>query len=99
MPKRKSPKFETITKIDFTLNSKLVETYSELIRKKDILKQIMDEFDLKGVTIEELKEKIEVTAETEGGLIKIEVTNSNIHSCSFCQGPSHWCKPYPRCHG
>lgn len=68
---------ETITKTVFMLNSKLVETYSELIRKKDILKEMIDEFELKDIRIENFKEKIEVTAETDGGLIRIEVTNSN----------------------
>ena len=68
---------ETITKTDFTLNSRLVETYSELIRKKDILKEVIDEFELKDINIEELKKDVEVTAETETGVIKITVTNSN----------------------
>ena len=68
---------ETITKIDFKVNSELVDSYTELIRKKDILKKVLEELEIKDVTVEELKKGIQIIAETNTGVIKIKVTNSN----------------------
>lgn len=67
----------TIAKIDFTLNSELVETYNELIKSKDILKQVVNELQIKDLSEATIKNNVEVSAVTETGLIKISVTNSN----------------------
>lgn len=67
----------TITKRDFTLNSELAETYEELIKSKDILKQVVEELQIKDLNEATIKNNIQVSAVTETGLIKISVTNQN----------------------
>jgi len=62
--------------LDVTLNSKLVTTYSELVKSKNILRQV-----IKNLQIDEdetaLKNNVKVTAVEDTELIKISVTHEN----------------------
>ncbi len=66
----------TITATDITINSKLVATYSELIKSKNILREVIGNL---GVQIEEeeLRNSIEVTAVKSTELIEITVENES----------------------
>ena len=65
-----------ITTTDVTLNSKLVTTYSELIKSKKVLRQV-----IKNLGIEEdqknLKRNVKVSAVEDTEVIKITVTQEN----------------------
>ena len=69
-------KTNTITTTDITLNSKLVSTYSELVKSKNVLRQVISNLgiDLKE---EELKNNITVSSVKDTELIEISVTNIN----------------------
>ncbi len=64
----------SISTTDVTLNSKLVSTYSELVRSKNVLRQVISnlKIDLKE---EELKNNITVSSVKDTELIEISVTN------------------------
>lgn len=66
-----------ITQTDLTLNSNLVPTYSELIKSKAVLSKVIDSLNINGLTEENLKKCISVTAITNTEMIKISVTNAN----------------------
>ena len=61
---------------DISLNSKLVSTYSELIKSKNILRQVKDNLDI-DIDEEELKKSIKVDTVEDTELIRISVTNSS----------------------
>ena len=63
----------SITTTDIILNSKLVSTYSELVKSNNILRQVIANL---GLDIEEesLRKNINVSAVTDTELIKIDVT-------------------------
>lgn len=65
-----------ITTTDITINSKLVATYSELVKTKNILGQVISNLGI-DVDEDELKKNIEVTAKEDTELIKITVENEN----------------------
>lgn len=67
----------TITTTDLTINSKLVPTYRELIRSKDILSQVISNLGISNVDEEELKQNIEVTAKEDTELLEITVSDKN----------------------
>ncbi len=69
-------KTNTITTTDITLNSKLVSTYSELLKSKNVLRQVISNLRL-NVEEDELRENIAVTSVKETELIKISVTSKN----------------------
>lgn len=64
----------TITTTDITLNSKLVSTYSELVRSKKVIRQVISNL---GIDIDEgeLKNNITVSSVKDTELIEISVTN------------------------
>lgn len=66
----------TITTTDLSINSKLVSTYSELVKSKSILRQVI--YNL-GIDIEEeaLRKNVKVAAEKNTEIIRITVTNEN----------------------
>ncbi|MDO5557390.1 MAG: hypothetical protein Q4G05_04025 [Clostridia bacterium] len=66
-----------ITQTDVTLNSKLVSTYSELIKSKTVLREVLDNLQIKDVGETELKKNITVTAVSDTELIQIAVKNRN----------------------
>lgn len=65
-----------ITTTDITINSKLVATYSELVKTKNILGQVIANLGI-DVDEDELKKNIEVTAKEDTELIEITVKNEN----------------------
>lgn len=66
----------SITTTDVTLNSKLVSTYSELIKSKNVLRQVIENL---GINIEEetLRKNITVNSVSDTELIEIKVTNES----------------------
>ena len=66
----------TITTTDVTLNSKLVATYSELVKSKNALRQVISNLGIK-VNEEDLRNNITVSSVKETELIEITVSNEN----------------------
>lgn len=64
----------TITASDLTLNQKLVSTYSELIKSKNILGEVIQHLKLK-LTEDQLKSRITVSTVKDTELIQIRVTD------------------------
>ena len=66
----------TITTTDVTLNSKLVSTYSELVKSKNVLRQVISNL---GMNLNEnsLRNSITVSSVKDTELIEISVTNAN----------------------
>lgn len=69
-------KTNTITTTDITLNTKLISTYSELIKSNSIIRQVKNNINL-NTSEEELKNDISVDAVENTSLIKITVTTEN----------------------
>lgn len=67
----------SITQTDLTLNSNLVSTYSEIIKRDAVLKEVIDDLNIKSLTEEGLRNSIKVSAISDTEIIKIEVTNEN----------------------
>lgn len=67
---------EAITQNDITLNSKLVSTYSEIIRSKTIAKEVINSLGL-DMTISEFISGVTVTSKDDTELIEITVSNSD----------------------
>ena len=68
---------ESITQTDLTLNSKLVSTYSELIKSNAVLREVIDSLNIHNLNEKTLKNGIKVSAVTDTEMIKITVTNAN----------------------
>jgi capsular polysaccharide biosynthesis protein len=66
----------TITTTDVTLNSKLVSTYSELVKSNNVLRKVVSNLDF-DISEEELRKNITVKAVEDTELIEISVTNEN----------------------
>ena len=66
---------EAITQTDLTLNSNLVSTYSELIKSKSVLREVINNLDIKDLNEEELKKDVKVSAVSDTELIEISVSN------------------------
>ena len=64
----------SITTTDITLNSKLVPTYSELVRSKSTVKKVIDNLGI-DENLEVLRNSIKVTAVEETEVIRIAVTH------------------------
>lgn len=63
---------------DLTVNSKLVSTYSELVKSKTVLRQVISDLNLDNdVTEEGLRKNIKVSSVKDTELIEIDVTNEN----------------------
>lgn len=69
-------KTNTITTTDITLNSKLVSTYSELIKSKNVVRQVKSNLNI-NIDEEKLKNSIQVSSVKDTELIKITVTNED----------------------
>lgn len=65
-----------ITQSDLTLNQKLVSTYSELVKTKNVLREVIKELSLT-IEEEELRKNVKVSLVEDTELIKITVTNEN----------------------
>lgn len=66
-----------ITTTDLTLNSKLVATYSELIKSKNILGQVVSNLNLKSINENIIRDNVKVSSVPNTEIIKITVTNAN----------------------
>lgn len=67
---------DTITTSDLTLNSKLVSTYSELVKSKKVLRKVISNLGIK-LEEEQLRKNISVSSVKETELIEIKVNNSD----------------------
>lgn len=65
-----------ITTTDITLNSKLIATYSKLIKSKTVLKEVISNLDIE-IDENTLKNDITVSSISNTELIQITVTNKN----------------------
>lgn len=75
-----SSKGNAITQTKLTLNSNLVSTYSELIKSKTVLRQVIDNLSkekIEELDVEDLKESINVRSVSGTELIEISVVNEN----------------------
>lgn len=66
-----------ISATDLTMNSKLVSTYSELIKRKAILGQVCENLNIPDSNIQELRGKIKVNSAKNTEIIEIFVTNKD----------------------
>lgn len=66
----------SITTTDVTLNSKLVSTYSELVKSKNVTRQVISNLGI-DETEDELRNSITVSSVKDTELIKISVTDKN----------------------
>ena len=66
-----------ISATDLTMNSKLVSTYSELIKRKAILGQVCENLNIPDSNIQELRGKIKVNSAKNTEIIEISVTNTD----------------------
>ena len=73
-----SPETEnSITTTDVTLNSKLVSTYSELVKSKNVLRQVIQNLGIKELQEEKLRKNVSVSSVKDTEMIEITVTNEN----------------------
>ena len=63
----------TITATDITVNSKLVSTYSELVKSKNVLREVLDNLNM-DINEEELRNNVKVNSVKDTELIEITVT-------------------------
>lgn len=67
-----------ITQSDLTLNQKLVSTYSELVKTKNVLREVIKRLGL-NIKEEELRKNVKVSLVSDTELIKITVVNRNAY--------------------
>lgn len=69
---------ESITQTDITINSKLVATYSELVKSKTVLREALNNLELTDkISEESLRSKIKVKSVEDTEIIKITVENQD----------------------
>lgn len=66
----------SITTTDITLNSKLVSTYSVLVRSKDVLSQVISNLGM-DISWENLRNNVKVSSVEDTEVIEISVTTNN----------------------
>lgn len=67
---------DAITTTDVTLNSKLVSTYSELVKSKNVLRTVINNLNI-DVDEEDIRNNVTVSSVEDTELIEITVTNEN----------------------
>ncbi|MBO4293493.1 MAG: hypothetical protein J5881_03805 [Clostridia bacterium] len=67
---------DTITTSDVTLNSKLVSTYSELVKSKKVLRKVISNLGIK-IDEDKLRQNVTVSSVKDTELIEIKVVNSD----------------------
>ena len=67
---------DSITTTEVTLNSKLVSTYSELVKSKNVLRKVISNLNI-DVQEESLRNNVNVTSVKDTEIIQISVTNAN----------------------
>lgn len=73
---KNSDGIDAITTTDVTLNSKLVSTYSELVKSKNVLRQVKSNLGM-NIDEEDLRKNIKVSSVKDTELIEIAVTNKD----------------------
>ena len=73
---KNSEGIDAITATDVTLNSKLVSTYSELVKSKNVLRQVKSNLGM-NIDEEDLRNNIKVSSVKDTELIEIAVTNKD----------------------
>lgn len=73
---------ETITTTDITLNNNLVSTYSELIKRKTVLREVITNLGI-NKTEETLKNNIAVSARKNTQIIQIDVVDEDPHQAKI----------------
>ena len=68
---------EAITQTELTLNSNLVSTYSELVKSKSVLREVISNLNLNDINEDQLKKNVSVTAVKDTELIEISVSSTN----------------------
>lgn len=68
---------EAITQTELTLNSNLVSTYSELVKSKAVLREVISNLNLNDINEDQLKKNVSVTAVKDTELIEISVSSTN----------------------
>lgn len=67
----------SVTQTDVTMNQKLVGTYSEVVKSKTVLSQVISNLQIANLTESELRSNVTVTAIEDTEVIKIIVSNEN----------------------
>lgn len=67
----------SITQTDLTLNSKLVSTYSEIIKRKSVLSKVISNLGMSEKDMELIKNNVSVKAVSDTELIEITVKNED----------------------
>ena len=68
---------DAITQTELTLNSNLVSTYSELVKSKAVLREVLNNLDIKDLNESSLKGAVSVNAVKDTELIEISVSSTN----------------------
>lgn len=68
---------DSITTTDITINSKLVATYSELIKSKAILREVLSNLGIKELSEDNVRKNVTVSALKDTEVIEITVANEN----------------------
>lgn len=68
---------KSVTTTDVTLNQKLVSTYSEIVKRKSVLRPVISNLQIANLTEDELKANVTVTAKEDTEVIEITVSNEN----------------------
>ena len=66
-----------ITSTDITMNSKLVSTYSELIKRNAVFGQVASNLNISDAEADEIKKNISVNSAKDTEIIEIKVTNED----------------------
>ena len=74
--KSKSTTTDAITQTEVTLNSSLVSTYSELVKSKSVLREVINNLELDDLNEEQLKKDVKVSSVSDTELIEISVVNT-----------------------
>lgn len=72
-----STQVSAITQQDLNINSKLVSTYSVLIKSKTVLNEVIENLGIKDLSFNELRKSVSVKNESDTEVIRIDVTNVN----------------------
>lgn len=67
----------SITQTDVTMNQKLVSTYSEIVKSKTVLAQVISNLQIADLTEDQLRKSVTVSAVEDTEVIKIIVSNQN----------------------
>ena len=62
---------------DATLNDKLISTYREMAKSDKIINLVLQEYNIKDISVREMKEKISVTTVSDTQMLKISITDED----------------------